>query len=112
MTEQMAFHEAFGDGGAVQRNQRAVAPGAIVVDRPCDELLARPALTHDADVGVTGGDFVDLGEDLPELLRLADNADIQVRQRRVGTQRSLAHWAVLTGDAIEPTVALGHVIRS
>ncbi len=109
MPEQVALHQAFGDGRTVQRNQGAVASRAIVVDRPRDQLLARAALTHDADIGVTGGDFVDLGEDLSQLLRLSDDAGVQVGQDWRRPQRSLAHGNELASNAIEPAVALGHL---
>src|SRR5262245_2008246 len=78
VTEELTFHQPLGNGCAVQGDQGAVPPGAVAMDSPGDQLLPRTALTHDAHVGVTAGDLVDLGEYFAELLRLSDDARIGV----------------------------------
>lgn len=54
MPEELAFEEAFADGGAIEGDERLVtAPGAVV-DPPGYKLLACPAFAfqqHDAIVG-------------------------------------------------------------
>src|SRR5262245_60336026 len=78
MAEQLAFHEPFGDGGAIERDQRPVASRAVAMNRAGNELLAGAAFAHDADVGVAPRDLVDLGEHLAELLGLPDDAGVDV----------------------------------
>src|SRR5262249_1342397 len=46
VSEQLALEELVRDGGAVERNERAV-PRGVVVDGLRDELLARPRLALD-----------------------------------------------------------------
>src|SRR5262249_43178238 len=79
--EQVALHQSIGNRRAVQRDERSIAPGARIVDGPRDQLLARAALAADADVGVTGGDFLDTREQLEQLRRAADDA-VECRRRR------------------------------
>ena len=44
MTEQFALNELWGNGPAVQRNERSVAVTAIEVQGPRNQLFARAAL--------------------------------------------------------------------
>src|SRR5262249_10823441 len=66
VAKQLAFEERLGDGRAVERNERTVAPGAAVVDRSRDQFLARPAFAADQDRGRGPGDAADLVLDLFE----------------------------------------------
>ena len=50
--EELVLHESGGDGGAVEGDERARPAGPGVVDGAGDELLARPVLAVDVDVGV------------------------------------------------------------
>jgi len=75
-----------------------------------DELLARPALTHDAHVGVAPRDLVDLRENLSELLRLPDDPGVRVGGDYVGGAGRRAHGTDPSGDPIEPCVNAGRVV--
>src|SRR5262249_18061313 len=73
VAEQVALHQPFGNRRAVERDQRPIAPGARVVDRAGDELLAGAALAVDADVDVADRHLRDAREDVAHLRRLADD---------------------------------------
>ena len=73
MAEELAFHEPLGDRRTVQGDQRTIAARAVLVDGAGDELLAGAALSHDADVGVAGGDLLDPGDHMPERLGMPDD---------------------------------------
>jgi hypothetical protein len=60
--EQLALDELRRQRRAVHGDEGAPRPQAVVVDRPGDELLARPALPADED----GGRVAARGPDLPE----------------------------------------------
>ncbi|MEJ0042377.1 MAG: hypothetical protein WDM81_09230 [Rhizomicrobium sp.] len=64
MAEQFAFDELLGDRSHVDRDEGAVAPLAVIVQRPRDEFLARAAFAHDHDreigLGQPRDDAVDL----------------------------------------------------
>lgn len=62
MAEQFGFHQRLGKCAAVDRNERAVAPTAEVVDVACDQLLARAGFADDQDAGLAGGDLLQVGE--------------------------------------------------
>ena len=53
--EQLALDELLGDGRAVDLHEGLVAPQAVAVDGPRDQLLAHPALARDEHGGVGGG---------------------------------------------------------
>ena len=110
MAEELALHEAFGDGRAVQGDERLVAARTALVNGAGDELLARPALTHDAHVGVAPRDLVDLRENLSELLRLPDDPGVRVGGDYVGGAGRRAHGTDPSGDPIEPCVNAGRVV--
>src|SRR5207247_6161459 len=61
VTEELALHEARRDGAAVHLHQRPVLPGALAVDRPRYQLLARSRPARASDGRVGGGDLGDLG---------------------------------------------------
>src|SRR5207253_6902046 len=49
VAEELALQQAGGDGGAVELDERASAPGAQRVDQAADQLLARARLAPDED---------------------------------------------------------------
>src|SRR5712691_7182306 len=110
MAKELALHEAFGDGRAVQGDERPVPSGTVLMNRAGDELLAGAALTHDADIGVAARDLVDLGQDLSKLLRLADDPAVRIGGDHVGRARRGAHGPQPSGHAIEPRVDPGRVL--
>ena len=68
-------------GGAVDRHQRLVAPGAIVMDGAGNQLLARAGWTADQHGGVARGDLLD---QLHDALHRRAGADQAVARRLVG----------------------------
>ena len=50
MTEQLAFQQGVGQGGTVDGEITLIAPGAVEVNRPGDQLLAGPGFSLDQDV--------------------------------------------------------------
>src|SRR5207249_7643936 len=77
VAEELALEQRLRDGGAVERDQRAVGARAPVVDRLGDQLLAGAALTGDEDRGAELRDGFDRLEDLLHLRRAADDvADV------------------------------------
>jgi len=60
ITEQLAFDEVVGDGGAVDLHELLVAAVAFLVDEPGQQLLPRPVLTEDEHAAGRGGDDIDL----------------------------------------------------
>ena len=66
IAEQLAFHQVFRDGGAVDRHEGAVGPLALVVNGLSEELLARTGFPVQEDVAVHLGKapgLVDRGAD-------------------------------------------------
>ena len=59
MAEELALDEGFGDGAAVEGDERLLLPGAVVVDGLRDQFLSRPALPGDQDVGLGGGHLLE-----------------------------------------------------
>src|SRR5262249_56238255 len=47
MAEQLAFQQGLRNGGAVQRHERPMGSGAVLVDRAGSQLLAGAALAGD-----------------------------------------------------------------
>jgi hypothetical protein len=45
--EELGFHQAFGNGCGVEGDKRLIAPRAVVVNRPCDQLFAGPRFPLD-----------------------------------------------------------------
>ena len=60
VAEELALEERVRDRGAVDRDERMVAARGEHVDRPREELLARPALALEEDGGVRRGDALGL----------------------------------------------------
>src|SRR4029077_7647876 len=68
--KEMALHQPLRNRRAVQRHQRPVPPRTLRVDRPRDQLLARPRLPRDAHIGIPRRHLLDLRQHLPQLRRL------------------------------------------
>src|SRR5882672_5098760 len=71
VTEQLALEQVLRQGGAVLRDEEAIAPSGSIVERRGDELLSAPRLAFDEhrDAGV--GDLADLRRELGECGALA-----------------------------------------
>src|SRR5262249_26071860 len=74
MTEKVALHQPLGNGGAIHGDEWRPAARALGVNGTRQQFLARSALTVDADVGVTAGDLLDLGQHRLQLCGAADDA--------------------------------------
>ena len=66
MAEQFALKQTRGDGSAIQFHKGATLPRAEVVNRSCDQFLARPGLTADQDSRISGCDRLYLVKDLSQ----------------------------------------------
>src|SRR5262245_58733594 len=64
--KQVALHQPLRDRRAVQRHQRPLPPCTLRVDRPRDQLLARPRLPRNAHVGVPRRHLLDLRQHLAQ----------------------------------------------
>ena len=73
VAEQLALEKVFRDSGAIDREEASVAPGAVVVDRTSDELLARATLARDHHSGVAASHAAHHFEDLLHGLGAADD---------------------------------------
>ena len=73
VAEELALEEGLGDRRTVERDERAAAAGALVVDRLGDELLPRAALTGDEHGRLEGRDREHRPEDLLHAGRPADD---------------------------------------
>ena len=62
VAEQLALEQVLGDGGAVDRHQRAAGARAVVVDRLGDDLFAGAALAGEQHGGAQRRDAADGGE--------------------------------------------------
>ena len=71
--EQLALDQRLGDGGAVDRDEGELLPGAAGVEGGGHQLLPRSALAQDHHVGVGGGDPVDQLEDPQDRLAASDD---------------------------------------
>src|SRR5207244_13111044 len=69
VAEELALEEGLGDRRAVERDERAAAAGALVVDRLGDELLPRAALTGDEHRRLEGRDSEVRPDDLLHAVR-------------------------------------------
>ena len=70
MPEQFALQQVLRDRPAVDRNERAPAALAVVVDGPGDQFLAGAAFAGDQHVDLAGGDLLDQVVDLLHALLL------------------------------------------
>src|SRR3546814_14391275 len=69
VSEQLAFEQVFGDRGAVDRDEGAIAPRARFVEPAREQFLARPARVEPHDRHVAVPDALDRARDLPHLGR-------------------------------------------
>jgi len=60
MAEEFVFDEIFGDGGAIERDERLIAAIGNVMDGSGEELLAGAAFPEKENGGFGGGDFLQL----------------------------------------------------
>jgi hypothetical protein len=74
VAEEFGLEQRFGDGGAVDGDERAVLPFAVFVEGTADEFLAGPRLAGDEHIDIESGDHADAFEDLLHGGRLADEA--------------------------------------
>ncbi len=87
MPHQLALEEGLGHGGAVDRHERFVGPGAFVVNRLGDQLLAGAALPLDQDgAGIAAGDLFHHGQHVFHMPAAADDVGDPVFARLFGTQ--------------------------
>jgi len=59
VTKKLTFQQMFGDGRAIQSQERRVGPVAMSIDGAGDQLLARARLAGDEYGNVLGGDTAD-----------------------------------------------------
>ena len=90
IAEQLAFHERFRDGPAVDGDERPRMAGAVVMDRLRDQLFARPRLPLDKDGGVRAGGLQDSRLEPQDGLALADDAGKTVIARLFGERFHVA----------------------
>jgi len=74
VAEELALEDALGQGAAVEGDEAALAPPAVVVEGAGDELLACAALAVDEDGGVGGGDLAECVEGAEHAGVVADDA--------------------------------------
>src|SRR5262249_35541614 len=86
VAEQLALGQTFWHRGAVERNQRPVAPIADRVNGSRNELLAGAAFSVDAHVRIAGGSLLDPGEDVQDLLGPTNES---VKRRALATHGRL-----------------------
>ena len=96
VAEELGLEQVLGDRGAVDRHKGHVAAGAVVVDHPREELLARAGLAEQQDVAPGVRDLPDLVEDGLERRALADDAaevvvlaDLALEQHVLGLEALL-----------------------
>ncbi len=73
VTEQFAFQKCFGNGGAIDRDERSGGAVAVLIDRPRDELLAGAGIAPDQHRHGRGGDAANLFVDGLHGAALANN---------------------------------------
>ena len=74
MSEQLGFQQPRGNGGAVQSDKGALAPGTEIVDGACNPLLAGSSFPVEQDRGIRGRYDSDLFQDFLQGWAVADNA--------------------------------------
>ena len=86
VAEKFAFDEVFGNGGAIDLDERRAGARALAVKRAGDQFLAGAAFALNEDGGLGAGDFAD---QLAEVLHGRAAAE----QRMLALFRVLAkHW--------------------
>src|SRR5439155_10955501 len=73
VAEQLGFNQIFGNRRAVDLDERALRPLAVVMNRVGNELLAGSVLPLDQDVRIPAGHAFDQLEHFVHLLALADD---------------------------------------
>src|SRR4029077_6982429 len=73
VAKQFGLDEFSGNGCAVQSYERATCSRASLVQRPCDQFLARSRLAEDADSGFARGHPLKLRHDTPHRVSLPDD---------------------------------------
>lgn len=72
MTEELALQQGLRDGGAIQGDERAVRPGAVVVNDPGDQTFAGAAFTANEHRRMAGCNTGHQGKDLIHFPALGD----------------------------------------
>ena len=98
VTEQFAFQQRFGERGAVEADERAVAARAVLVDRAGDQFLPRPALAADQHRRLRLAHADDLRLDLLERAAVAD--DVAVEAQLVAQAAVLGGQCGLPGEPV------------
>ncbi len=75
MAKELAFEQRLGNGGAVDREKRFILPGAVVIDGPRHQLLARAGFSRDEDGDISRGNLPDELVDLLHPPVIADDFD-------------------------------------
>ena len=78
VAEQFAFEKIFGDGGAVDFEERARGAQGMFVDGARDEVLADAAFAAEEDGGVGGRDALDEGENFLHATTFRDDVGVLV----------------------------------
>jgi hypothetical protein len=74
VAEELAFHQVFREGGAVDLHQRPVAARRVEMNGARDQVLPYPAFAGQQHGGARGGDALDGGEDFLHVLASSDDA--------------------------------------
>ena len=69
VAEELAFEQTRGDGGAVQLDERSLAPAAEVVDGAGHQFFAGARFSLDQDRGIGGCDNFDPPQNVPKRRR-------------------------------------------
>ena len=118
MAEQLAFDERFGQGAAIDGDERLAGPRALVVDGPGDQLLAGAGFAQDQHGRLRGGDFGDQRANALHAGRVADQPRrafdaLQPALERAVLLRELALFlhAAQQGFDLDQLARLGEVIE-
>ena len=80
MPEELRFDELLRDRGAVDLDERGIRAGRQPVDRPGNQLLARPVLPRDEDARIGRCDPRDFVLEAPEGGRYAEESGLRLRE--------------------------------
>ena len=109
VAEQFALQQRFGNGGAVDRDERRVGPIAVLVKGAGDQLLAGAGLAADEHVDRLGGDAANL---LVDGLHGGAAADQGVaRGAGFAQEDRFGHEAVAVGRFADQIQQLRHIER-
>ncbi len=90
MSEKFAFEKLFGNGGAINANQRLVLALAATMDFARDEFLASAGFAQNEHGSLRGRDEINLADDLAQCAALTDKI-----AERPGFQHFLLEVGVL-----------------